>query len=99
MLDFHMTDHAATRKQQRGFRNIDIGLLLSLGEHCGCDDYRISRQFAQCEIGRLKAQIQQLERLAGSVAVVCEGSVVTVHHGEYGKSNRRRLKGRKRHGN
>lgn len=98
MLDFHMTDHAETRKQQRGFRNFDIELLLRHGEPCGCDGYRISRQFAQREISRLKAQIQQLERLAGSIAVVCEGSVVTVHHGENAKSNRRPLSAGKRHG-
>lgn len=99
MLDVHMTDHAEVPKQQRGFRNADIDLLLSLGESCGCDGYRVSHQTAQNEIGRLKAQIQQIERLAGSIAVVCEGSVVTVHHGENPKSSRRRRKGGKRHGN
>jgi len=99
MLDFHMTDHAEARKQQRGFRNADIDLLLSLGEPCGCDGYRVSHQVAQGEIGRLKAQIQQIERLAGSIAVICEGSVVTVHHGENAKSNRCRRNGGKRHEN
>ncbi|OUS19683.1 hypothetical protein A9Q95_15670 [Rhodobacterales bacterium 59_46_T64] len=98
MLDVHMTDHAEVRKQQRGFRNADIDLLLSLGEPCGCDGYRVSHQTAQNEIARLKAQIQHIERLAGSIAVVCEGSGVTVHHGENPKSNRRRRKGES-HGN
>lgn len=98
MLDFHMTVHSETRKQQRGFRNVDIDLLLSLGEPCDFDGYRISRRSAQREIERLKAQIHQLERLAGSIAVVCEGSVVTVHHGENDKSNRRRRNGGKRCG-
>lgn len=98
MLDFRMTDHAEMRKQQRGFRNVDMDLLLSLGEPCGREGYRVSRQSAQCEIARLKAQIQQIERLAGSIAVVCEGSVVTVHHGENAKSNRRRHNGGRRHG-
>lgn len=98
MFDFHMTYHAEVRKQQRGFRNADIDLLLSLGEPCGCDGYRVSNQIAQNEIGRLKAQIQQIERLAGSIAVVCEGSVITVHHGENSKSNNRRRSGGKRHG-
>jgi hypothetical protein len=99
MFDFHMTDHAETRKQQRGFRNADIELMLSLGEPCGCDGYQVSHQVAQSEIGRLKAQIQQIERLAGSIAVICEGSVVTVHHGENSKSNCRRRSGGKHHGN
>lgn len=99
MLDFQMTGHAETRKQQRGFRNVDIDLLLSLGEPCGCDGYRVSHQIAQSEIGRLKAQIQQIERLAGSIAVICEGSVVTVHHGENRKSNCRRKNGGTHHGN
>ena len=98
MLDFHITDHVETRKQQRGFRNVDIDLLLTLGEPCGCDGYRVSHQTARNEIGRLKAQIQQIERLAGSIAVVCEGSVVTVHHGENNKSNSRRRRGESRNG-
>lgn len=98
MLDFHMTDHAETRKQQRGFRNADIDLLLSLAEPCGHDGYHVSHQIAQSEIGRLKAKIQQIERLAGSIAVICEGSVVTIHHGENSKSNCRRRNGRTRHG-
>ena len=93
MLDFHLTDHAEKRKQQRGFRSADIDLLLSLGEPCGCDGYRVSHQTARNEIERLKARIQQIERLAGSIAVVCEGSVVTVHHGENNKSNCRRRRG------
>lgn len=98
MLDFLMTDHAETRKQQRGFRNVDIELLISLGEPFGSDGYRISRKFAQREISRMKKQIQQLERLAGSIAVVCEGSLVTVHHGEHTKATRRRRNGGKRRG-
>jgi hypothetical protein len=98
MLDFHITDHAETRKQQRGFRNIDINLLLSLGEPCGRDGYRVSHQTAQREIRRLKEQIHRLERLSGSIAVVCEGSVVTVHHGENDKSNCRRRNRGKYHG-
>jgi len=99
MLNFHMTDHAEVRKQQRGFRNADIDILLSLAEPCGCDGYRLSHKTAQNEIGRLKAQIQQIERLAGSIAVICEVSVVTVHHGENSKSNGRRRSGGTRHGN
>lgn len=99
MLDFQVTDHAETRKQQRGFCNADIDLLLSLAEPCGHDGYRVSSQAAQNEIRRLKAKIQQIERLAGSIAVICEGSVVTVHHGENSKSNSRRRNGGKRHGN
>lgn len=98
MLDFHMTFHAELRKQQRGFRNADIDLLLTLGEPCGCDGYRLSHRTALNEIGRLKAQIQQIERLAGSIAVVCENSVVTVHHGENKKSNNRRRCGGSRNG-
>jgi hypothetical protein len=86
MLDFHMTDHAEMRKQQRGFRNVDIDLLLSLGETCGCDGFQLSRQSAQREIARLKAQINRIERLAGSIAIVCGNSMVTVHHGENAKS-------------
>ena len=96
MTDFCMTHHAETRKQQRGFRNADIDLLMALGEPCGCDVYRLSRQCAQREIQRMKAQIQQLERLAGSIAVVCEGSVVTVHHGENYKDHHTRNGGKRR---
>jgi len=97
MLDLHTTDHAEMRKQQRGFRNADVELLISLGEPFGSDGYRISRKFARHEICRLKDRIQQLERLAGSIAVVCDGSLVTVHHGDHAKSNRRRKIGGKRH--
>jgi hypothetical protein len=98
MLDVHMTDHAEVRKQQRGFRNADIDLLLSLAEPCGRNGYHVTHQIAQSEIGRLKAKIQQIERLAGSTAVICEGSVVTIHHGENSKSNCRRRSGGTRHG-
>lgn len=97
MLDCHMTAHAEARKQQRGFRNLDIAPLVSIGEPCDFDGYRMSRRSAQREIGRLKARIHQLERLAGCIAVVCEGSVVTIHHGKNDKSNRRRRDGGKRH--
>ncbi len=98
MLDFHITEHAEKRKQQRGFRDADIDLLLSLGEPCGRDGYRFTHRTARNEIERLKAQIQQIERLAGSIAIVCEGSVVTVHHGENNKSNLSRRRGGLRDG-
>lgn len=99
MLDFHITNHAETRKQQRGFRNADIDVLLRLGDPCGGDGLRLSHQSAQHEIARLKAQIHQIERLTGSIAVVCGDSVVTVHHGENARSNRYRRNGGKRYGN
>lgn len=98
MLDLRMTRHGETRKQQRGFRNADIDLLLKLGEPCGHDGYRISQKQAQHEIGRLKEIIERLQRLSGCIAVVCEGHVVTVHHGENSKSNLRRRCGENRHG-
>lgn len=98
MLDVHMTDHAKVRQQQRGFRNADLDLLLFLGEPCGFDGYRVSHRTARNEIRRLKARIQQVERLAGSIAVVCGNSVVTIHHGENKKSSSRRRRGGSRNG-
>jgi hypothetical protein len=97
MLDHYITDHAEMRKQQRGFRNADIELLIGLGEPFGSDGFRISRKSALYEISLLKDRIQRLERLAGSIAVVSDGYLVTVHHGENAKSNRRRKSGGRRH--
>ena len=99
MSDYRLTVHAETRKQQRGFRNADIDLLLSLGEQGDFDRFTISRQAAQREIERLKVRIHQIERLAGSVVVLGGGSVITVHHGENEKSPRRRRDGGARHAN
>lgn len=90
MTDFSITRHASQRLAQRGFQTGDINLLLRLGEPVGRDGYRLSRSRAQREIANLKAEIQRLERLSGSVVVLCDDMVITVHHGENARSMRAR---------
>ena len=95
MLDIHVTRHAQERLRQRGYRDTDITMLLRVAEPFGEDVYRLSNQVAQRAIERLKGAIRQIERLTGSIAVICEGALVTIHHGEKALRSRNSKKERR----
>ena len=90
MIDLPITHHAQKRIRQRGYQDADINLLLRVAETCGGDAFQLTNQAAQREIKRLKSEIQQIGRLAGSIVVVCGSAVVTVHHGEKSASRRKK---------
>ena len=82
MLDLYVTRHAETRMRQRGFRNADIDLVLSVGTRIADDAFFVSDHDVMREIERRRREIQQLERLRGTKLVVQGGAVVTLYHSD-----------------
>lgn len=80
MNDLSFTQHAEIRMQQRGFRNADVGLVLSVATHLGNDAFFLSDKDAAREIQRRRHEIQQLERLRGTKLVVDGEKVITLYH-------------------
>lgn len=82
MLDLYVTQHAETRMRQRGFRNADIDLVLSVGTRIADDAFFVSNHDVMREIERRRREIQQLERLRGSKLVVQGETVITLYHSD-----------------
>lgn len=80
MLDLHMTNHAEARMRQRGFRKVDVDLVLSVATRIGEDAFLLTDQDAAREIQRRKHEIQQLERLRGSKMIVEGDALITLYH-------------------
>ena len=78
--DVHFTHHAEARMRQRGFRNADIGLVLSVATRVADDAFFLSDKDATREIERRRREIQQLERLRGTKVIVEGESLVTIYH-------------------
>lgn len=74
------THHAEARMRQRGFRNADIGLVLSVATRVADDAFFLSDKDAAREIERRRREIQQLERLRGTKVIVEGESLVTIYH-------------------
>lgn len=82
MPDLRLTQHAESRMRQRGFRNADVSLVLSVATRVADDAFLLSDKDAAREIERRRHEIQQLERLRG-VRLVLEGeTVITVYHSD-----------------
>lgn len=80
MPDVRFTRHAEVRMRQRGFRNADIGLVLSVATRVADDAFFLSDKDAAREIERRRREIQQLERLRGTKVIVEGESLVTIYH-------------------
>lgn len=82
MNDLSFTRHAETRMRQRGFRNADIGLVLSVATRVAEDAFFLSDKDAAREIERRRREIQQLERLRGTKLIVEGENVITLYHSD-----------------
>lgn len=80
MPDVHFTRHAEVRMRQRGFRNADIVLALSVATQVADDAFLLTDQDTAREIERRKREIQQLERLRGSKIIIEGDALVTLYH-------------------
>lgn len=93
MHEVHFTHHAEARMRQRGFRNADIGFVLSVATRVADDAFFLSDKDAAHEIERRRREIQQLERLRGTKVIVEGETLITIY-----QSNRKAVlaDGRKR---
>lgn len=82
MHDVRFTQHAETRMRQRGFRNADVSLVLSVATPVADDAFFLSDKDAAREIKRRRHEIQQLERLRGTKLVVEGENLITLHHSD-----------------
>lgn len=93
MHDVRFTHHAEARMRQRGFRNADIGLVLSVATRVADDAFFLSDKDAAREIERRRREIQQLERLRGTKVIVEGESLITIYQSSgkasYGDGRRR----------
>lgn len=80
MPDLHVTKHAEMRMRQRGYRNVDLDLVLSAATDLGEDAFLLTDRDVAREIERRKQEIQQLERLRGSRFIMRGGALVTIYH-------------------
>ncbi len=82
MNDLRFTQHAETRMRQRGFRNVDVSLVLSVATRVADDAFFLSDKDAAREIERRRHEIQQLERLRGTKLIVDCENVITLYHSD-----------------
>lgn len=83
MHDLSFTHHAEARMRQRGFRNVDVSLVLSVATRVADDAFFLSDKDAAREIERRRREIQQLERLRGTKLIVEGEALVTLYHSEW----------------
>lgn len=82
MHDLRFTQHAETRMRQRGYRNADVTLVLSVATRVAEDAFFLSDKDAAREIQRRRHEIQQLERLRGTKLIVERENVITLYHSD-----------------
>jgi len=68
--------------RQRGFRNVDVSLVLSVATRVADDAFFLSDKDAAREIERRRHEIQQLERLRGTKLIVDCENVITLYHSD-----------------
>ncbi|WP_444452287.1 hypothetical protein ACTTAI_14780 [Rhodobacter capsulatus] len=82
MNDLRFTAHAEARMRQRGYRDADIGFVLSVATRVAEDAFFLSDKDASREIERRRHEIQQLERLRGTKVILEGESFVTIYHSD-----------------
>ncbi len=70
--------HASVRAKQRGIKRCDITELLRIGEQAG-DKVVAAKRAINDRLAELKAEIKQIERLRGLVAVMPADQLITVY--------------------
>ncbi len=88
MIELPMTRHAQCRKQQRGFRDTDISIVLKTATEVAPDAYMLTRADVTREIALRKREIQQLQRLSGTKLIIEGGSVITCYHADIREQKR-----------
>ncbi len=73
-----ITDHAAGRMRQRGFRATDARIVLENGTPSDDGVVLTRRDVAEC-IAEYRARIAELERLRGAAIFMSEGALVSVY--------------------
>lgn len=93
MDHLRLTRHAEMRMRQRSFRNDDFWWALSVATCMADNVFLVRDKDIAWETEASPREIQQLERLRGTVWVVVDGKVITAY-----RSNRKpsRAGGRKR---
>jgi hypothetical protein len=66
--------------RQRGFRNADVNLVISVATRVADDAFFLSDKDAAREIERRRHEIQQLERLRGTKLILEGQNVITLYH-------------------
>lgn len=82
MHDLRFTHHAETRMRQRGFRNADVSLVLSVATRVAEDAFFLSDKDTTREIEQRRHEIQQLERLRGTKLIVVGESLITIYQSD-----------------
>ena len=82
MTDLRFTSHAEARMRQRGYRDADIGFVLSVATRVSEDAFFLSDKDAAREIERRRHEIQQLERLRGTKVILEGESFITIYHAD-----------------
>ena len=75
-----VTRHGETRMRQRGFRNVDLEVILTHGTDIGHNRIMLKRRDAAKRISELKKEIAMYERLTDKTIVVSENHLVTAYH-------------------
>ena len=82
-----LSQHFEQRAQQRGLRGKDMEVICRVGEEFG-DGYYMSGRAVSERIRKLKAEIQQLERLRGVVVIEQEDTYITAYRADKKRSKR-----------
>ncbi len=77
------TKHAQTRKQQRGFSDIAVEIIMECGKISDAPGGAYKLSFGKKEytdaISKLKKMIKTLDRAKGGSLIVANGQVITIY--------------------
>jgi hypothetical protein len=77
--NYDLSDHAAQRLQQRGFKHDDLPLLLECSSAIDEDVLQLLDGDVDREVAKRKREIRALERLRGCQVVTAGQQVVTIY--------------------
>ena len=88
VMKLELTDHARSRLQQRGFREGDVGLVVTFGTPGRGGRFLLRARDVDAATRDLKRLMADLERPRNSVVLVEDDSVVTVYRSATGRARR-----------